>query len=98
MGMPHANCGGGRVKAGVKHFLRVLALDPAEYAKWEWNERRLRDQLGDIATLRDRKGGTTSPLTLGELRETNTVQGLLVDYGGAEDDWGGLQLHDAGRG
>jgi hypothetical protein len=89
MGMPHANCGGGCVKAGVKHFLRLLALDPAEYAKWEWNERRLRDQLGDVAILRDRKGGRTRPLTLRELREVNTVQGVLFDYGGAEDDWGG---------
>lgn len=79
-----------RLREGWRqHFLRLLALDPAEYAKWEWNERRLREQLGDVAILRDRKGDRTRPLTLRELREANTVQGVLFDYGGAEDDWGG---------
>lgn len=67
-GFPHANCGGGCIKAGIGQFVNLWKMDPAEYAKWEWNEERLRQQIGDHSILRDRKGGTTKPLTLRALR------------------------------
>jgi len=86
-GFPHANCGGGCVKAGVKQFQRLLSIDPAEYAKWEWNEERLRQELGDVAILRDRKGGVSRPLPLRELR-VRTHASPRLDLGGAEDEWG----------
>lgn len=69
-GFPHANCGGGCVKAGVGQFRRLLSLAPDTYAEWERQEQAMRDHLGkDIAILRDRRGGTTKPLTLRALRE-----------------------------
>lgn len=68
-GFEHNNCGGGCVKAGVGHFLRLLDTLPDVYAEWERNEQGLRDQLGDVSILRDRANGETRPLTLAELRE-----------------------------
>lgn len=53
-GFPHANCGGGCVKAGIKQFKALLRVAPDEYAKWEWNEERQRAELGDVAMLVDR--------------------------------------------
>lgn len=72
MGMEHANCGGGCVKAGIKQFKKLLAADRWWYINWwEKGEERVRKFLGrtDIAILRDRRGGTTKPLTLRHLRE-----------------------------
>lgn len=72
MGMTHSNCGGGCVKAGIKQFKHLLAVDRWWYVNWwEAGEERVRRFLGrdDIAILRDRRGGTTKPLTLRALRE-----------------------------
>lgn len=68
LGFPHNNCGGGCVKAGQGHFAHLLKTLPEVYAEWEANEEALRGELGDVAILRDRRGGTTKPLTLRELR------------------------------
>lgn len=69
LGMPHANCGGGCIKMGQGGFARLLKADPCAFAEWEENEETLRAQLGDVAILRDRRGGTTTPLTLRHLRQ-----------------------------
>lgn len=69
LGFSHNNCGGGCVKAGVGHFTHLLDALPDVYATWERNEQSLRDDLGDVSILRDRTGGTTTPLTLRALRE-----------------------------
>lgn len=69
LGMPHANCGGGCVKMGMGGFARLLAADPCRFAEWEAGENGLRELLGDVSILRDRAGGDTAPLTLGQLRE-----------------------------
>lgn len=69
LGMPHANCGGGCVKAGIGHFARLLRADPERYHQWERQEAALRDELGDVSILRDRTGTATTPLTLRALRE-----------------------------
>lgn len=87
-GFPHANCGGGCVKAGIKQFEHLLRVNPSEYAKWEWNEERMRHQLGDVAMLTDRRGGGRRPLPLRELRE-RVEAAQPLDFGGAEEDWGG---------
>lgn len=68
LGLSHANCGGGCVKAGIGHFAHLLDVFPARYAEWEANEQSLRDDLGDVAILKDRTGGETRPLTLRDLR------------------------------
>lgn len=69
LGMDHANCGGGCVKAGQSHFAKLLDVFPARYAEWEAHEDELRADLGDVAILRDRIGGDTGPLPLRVLRE-----------------------------
>ena len=69
LGFAHNNCGGGCVKAGQGHFGHLLKVLPDVYADWERNEEALREDLGDVAILRDRTGGTTGPLTLRVLRE-----------------------------
>lgn len=73
MGFGHANCGGGCVKAGIKQFKHLLAVDRRWYVNWwERGEERVRQALGrdDIAILRDRRYGTLRPMTLRELRES----------------------------
>jgi hypothetical protein len=77
-GFPHANCGGGCVKAGHKQFKKLLEDRPEVFKEWEEGEERIRQYLGkDVAILRDRRGGTTKPLTLRVFRE---------GYEGPEDD------------
>lgn len=79
MGFPHNNCGGGCVKAGQGHFLKLLEELPDVYADWERHEEELRGQLGNVAILRDRTGGTTTPLPLRELRERQARGGIQID-------------------
>ena len=68
LGMPHANCRGGCIKMGQGGFARLLKADPCAFASWEENEERMREQLGDVSILRDRRGGVTTRLTLRALR------------------------------
>lgn len=48
---------------------------------WETGEERIRQHLGrdDIAILRDRRGGTTRPMTLRELRLSVDAEATLFD-------------------
>lgn len=86
MGFPHNNCGGFCVKAGQKHFKHLLQVLPERYAYHEAKEQEMREYLGkDVAILRDRRGGTTKPLTLKALRERLENDSTDVD----ELDWGG---------
>lgn len=85
MGMPHANCGGGCVKMGQGGFARLYFADPCRFGEWEDNEERLREQLGNVAILRDRRGGKTKPLPLRALRarlDDTGGQIDLLDIGG----------------
>ena len=87
-GFPHANCGGGCVKAGVGQFKKLLDLHPDTFSEWERKEEEVRVFLGkDVAILRDRSGGETKPLTLAALRsrvnEGNLFPVLAADEGDA---------------
>lgn len=85
MGAPHANCGGGCVKAGIGHFARLYRAWPERFAEWEKNEADLRDTLGDVSILRDRRGGAVAPLPLSVLRarlETDAEEIDLFEIGG----------------
>jgi len=83
LGFPHNNCGGGCVKAGQAHFRHLLKTLPDVYREWENNEQEMREFLDkDVSILRDRTGGTTKPLTLRELRERESGQCDLTDWGG----------------
>lgn len=91
MGAPHNNCGGGCVKAGQKHFDWLRRALPATYADWEREEQALRDQLGDVSILTDRRGdGKKKPLSLRQFRERMECGGVAVGVGAAcrcmEDD------------
>lgn len=83
MGFPHNNCGGFCVKAGQASFALLLRVMPERYAYHEAKEQEMRDMLGDVAILRDRRGGTTKPLTLAALRQRIEANDYdRFDYGG----------------
>ena len=84
-GFPHNNCAGACVRAGQGQWARLLQVNPTRYAAEEAQEEALRTELGkDVAILRDRRGGTTKPLTLRALRERieDNEQIDLFDIGG----------------
>ena len=87
MGFPHANCGGGCVKAGRSHFLLLLEKFPERYREWEKNETRLRTMLGDVTILRETVEGKRQNLTLRALRERHESRPSL--FAKEEQDWGG---------
>lgn len=70
MGFPHNNCGGFCVKAGQAQFAKLLKKMPERYAYHEAKEQEFREMVGkNVSILKDRRGGTTKPLTLKDLRE-----------------------------
>lgn len=98
LGYPHANCGGMCVKMGHKQALKTLRTMPERYAEWEEQEEAIRDHLDkDVAIMRDRTGGGTTPLTLRRFRlrltgGTGTIEddwgscNCMGDFGGSDDD------------
>lgn len=86
VGMPHNNCGGFCVRAGHAQFAQLLRTHRERFLYHEGKEQELREFLGkDVAILRDRTGGKSTPLTLRQFRERIEAQGELFDG----DDWGG---------
>lgn len=85
-GFPHNNCGGFCVKAGQAQFARLLAVHPDRYAYHEAEEQATRVHIGrdDIAILRDRRGGTTRPMTMQVFRERLEADPTMFD----RSDWG----------
>ena len=84
MGFKHNNCGGFCIKAGQAHFELLLRVMPERYAYHEEQEQDIRMTLGDVAILRDRRGGTTKPMTLRAFRKR-----LEAKHGFDENEWGG---------
>lgn len=79
-GFAHNNCGGFCVRGGQAQMELLLREHPERYAFHETEEQALRDHLGkDVAVLRDRSGGTTTPLTLRGFRERLEGQPDLFD-------------------
>ncbi len=68
LGFAHNNCGGTCVRAGQRQWKHLLATLPDRYAHAEQEEEKMRALLGDVAILRDRRGGTIRPLPLRSLR------------------------------
>ena len=85
-GFPHNNCGGFCVRAGQAQMELLLREHPERYAYHEAKEQELRNYLGaDVAVLRDRTGGTVTPLTLRRFREELERQPAMfdrLDFGG----------------
>ncbi|MFI8977498.1 hypothetical protein ACIGO9_31780 [Nocardia asteroides] len=85
LGFPHANCGGACVRGGQAQWQRLLAVNRDRYLSWEAEEQTTRTLLGkDVAILRDRRGGTVTPLTLARFRAKLEDQPDSYDV----DDWG----------
>ncbi len=87
LGAPHNNCGGLCIRAGQGHFKWALEAIPEVYADWETKEQEMRDFLNkDVAILRDRRGGSSKPMTLKDFRlrvASEDVKQLdLFDWGG----------------
>lgn len=79
-GFAHNNCGGFCVRGGQAQMELLLREHPERYAYHETKEQELRDHLGkDVAVLRDRTGGTVTPLTLRRFRERVEDQPDLFD-------------------
>lgn len=90
-GFPHNNCGKRCVRAGISHFVHLLSVDASAYDEWEREERNTIAEFiassvssAERAILKDRRGGTTKPLTLETLRKR-------VESGEKfpTDEWGG---------
>lgn len=82
----HNNCGGFCVKAGQAHFANLWHKLPERYLHHEAKEEEFRERIGkDVAILRDRRGGTSTPMTLRQFRER--LETGDTDY--ERDDWGG---------
>lgn len=85
LGFQHGNCGGFCVKAGQAQFAQLLRTFPERYRYHESKEQELRETLGPNAyILRDRRGGTTKPLTLRDFRLRMEAQETFDKH-----EWGG---------
>lgn len=86
MGLSHANCGGGCVKAGQGHWAQLHKVFPERFAEWEANEADVAAHLGKpVAMLTETIDGVKRPLPLSVLRERieNTPEQLdMFDIGG----------------
>lgn len=67
-GFSHNNCFGACVRAGKRQWLHLLEVAPERYAAAEAEEETMRRQLGNVAILKERRGGVSYPLPLRELR------------------------------
>ncbi len=87
LGLPHANCGAqGCVRGGQAYWQALLRGRRDVYLQTEREEQELRDYLEkDVAMLKDRTNGQSTPLTLREFRERVEAQPDLFD----RDEWGG---------
>lgn len=69
LGFSHNNCGGFCCKGGQGHWKLMLRAFPERYAYAERRESEIREKLGDVSMLTDRRGGgAKKPLTLEALR------------------------------
>ena len=84
-GFSHANCGGACVRGGQAQWALLLQVNRPRYLEWEAKEQKTRELTGkDVAIMRDRRGGTSTPLTLAEFRERAGREPARID----RDDWG----------
>jgi hypothetical protein len=87
-GFPHNNCGGRCVRQGMAEWRRLRVAFPERFAEvrdWEAAQRAEGGPRADRTILRDRSGGTVTPLTLAELEAR-----------GEPDRTGQLALFDVG--
>ncbi len=68
IGLSHNNCGGLCVKQGQKGYNIILKEMPKRFVFAVREEKKMRDQLGNVSILRDRRGGESKPLSLDQFR------------------------------
>lgn len=68
LGFEHNNCGGSCVRAGQKQWKLLLDVLPERFAEAEHQEASLRELLGDVTILRERRQGIAYALPLSRLR------------------------------
>ncbi|MGW1261267.1 hypothetical protein ACWD7Y_04800 [Streptomyces drozdowiczii] len=68
LGFEHNNCGGSCVRAGQKQWKLLADVLPERFAEAERQEASLRELLGDVTILRERRQGVAHPLPLSRLR------------------------------
>jgi hypothetical protein len=84
-GYAHANCGGCCVRGGQAQWALTLTVNRTRYMEWEAEEEESRALLGkDVTILRDRTGGSVTPLSLRRFREGIERQPSMFDA----EDWG----------
>lgn len=80
LGFAHNNCGGFCIKAGHGHFAQLAERLPEVFEQHVQQEEALRAHLGkDVAILRDRANGTSTPLPLRVFRDRLAAQPSLID-------------------
>ena len=75
-GFPHNNCGGRCVRQGISEWVRLLKHMPERYKEvdeWEQRQRSKGGARANRSILKDRTEGTSSDLTLSNLKKTNTT-------------------------
>lgn len=82
LGFAHNNCGGFCCKAGIGHWRLMARVFPERYAYAERREREIRELLGDVAMLTDRRGRQKKPMTLEALRLRDVSPEEASDMGG----------------
>jgi hypothetical protein len=87
-GFQHNNCGGFCVKSGQQNFALLLREFPERYSYHAAKEEELRKQLGDVAILRDRRGGKDSAASVDRLRGEASRRSEMRQNG-----LGRMQLH-----
>jgi 3'-phosphoadenosine 5'-phosphosulfate sulfotransferase (PAPS reductase)/FAD synthetase len=88
--LPHNNCGGACVKAGITQWKWVLENDPERFARWEAREQRISDLHGKPCSILKRYD---KPYPLKKLRSDVESQCALPF-----DEWGGCGCFSDGWG
>ena len=88
-GLPHDNCGGGCVRAGITHWVHIYSVRPDVFSLWEREEKETAEHLisldiEPLSMLKDRRGGVTKNLYLTELRKRIEAGEEFPRH-----DWGG---------
>lgn len=89
LGLPHDNCGGGCVRAGISHWAHIYKVRPHVFTQWEREERETAEYLTEqgvspLSMLKDQRGGVVKNQYLWQLRERIETGDKLPKH-----DWGG---------
>lgn len=80
LGMPHANCGGGCVKAGQAHWKKLYEVWPERYKLWEEKEQEVYKKVPNAKPfLKRQKNKVKIYMSLKEFRETILEAGKELD-------------------